>query len=171
MNLNYSFRCALLSTGIYIAIKLAAFFTHTQFTGVGAYSGLITLGLTGFPLYAGIRHKRDQKFGGFINIRQVMVAGVKISISACLLIALYTYIHYSYIDREVIVHWIAEAKRLGAQENKSEAEIQEAIKMLTEFYSPFKQATVALVGILGTGTVLSFMLSSFLVRKPKISEN
>ena len=166
MKLNFSLRCALLTTGIFIAVKLAAFFTHTQFTGIGAYSGLITLGLAGIPLFAGIKYKRDQEFGGFITIRQVMIAGVKISAQACILVALYTYLHYSYIDQEVISHWVGEAKRLGAQEHKSEAEIQEAIKMLTEFYSPFKQATVALLGILGTGTVLSFIFSTILVRKP-----
>lgn len=166
MKQSFSLRCALVTTVIFIAIKLAAFFTHTQFTGVGAYSGLITLGLAGIPLFAGIKHKRDHELGGFITIRQVMIEGVKISLSACLFVALYTFIHYSYIDRETIVHWIGEAKRLGAQEHKSEAEIQEAIKMLTEFYSPFKQSTVALLGILGTGTVLSFIFSTFLVRKP-----
>ena len=73
------------------------------------------------------RHKR---FWGFIA-----VAGVVISIQAGLLVALYTFLHYSYIDTEVIAHWTAEAKRLGALENKSEVQIQEAIKMLTEFYT------------------------------------
>jgi len=95
-----------------------------------------------------------------------MVAGVAISLQASLLAAIYTYLHYSFIDTEVLAHWTAEAKRLGAKENKSEAEIQAAIIMLTEFYSPFKQSTVALIGVLGTGAVLSFMLSTFLIRKP-----
>ena len=171
MNLSYSFRCALASTGIFIAIKLATFFTHTQFSGIGAYSGLIALALTIVPLYFGIKHKKDNELGGFITIRQVMIAGVIISIQACLLVALYTFIHYSYIDTEAVAHWTAEAKRLGAAEKKSDAEIQAAIVMLTEFYSPFKQATVALVGILGTGTVLSFMLSTFLIKNPASSQN
>ena len=171
MSLNYSFKCALASTGIFIAIKLATFFTHTQFNGIGAYSGLIALALTVVPLYFGIKHKRDHELGGYITIRQVMIAGVIISIQACAMVAIYNYIHYAYIDKEVISYWTAEAKRLGASEKKSEAEIQAAITMLTEFYSPFKQATVALTGILGTGTVLSFILSTFLMKRDPAEEN
>lgn len=170
MKLSFSFKCALLSTAIFIAIKLATFITHTQFTGMGAYSGLIALGLTAIPLYSGIKHKRDQQLGGYITIRQVMIAGVGISIQACILVAIYTYIHYSFIDTEAIAHWTEEAKKMGAKENKSAEEIQAAIEMLTEFYSPFKQATAALTGILGTGAVLSFILSTFLVKKPENSE-
>lgn len=165
MKLSFSFRCALLSAGIYIVIKLASFITHMQFTGLGAYSGLIALGLNAIPLYAGIKHKRDVELGGYITLRQSWMAGVVISLQACIFAAVYTYLHYSFIDMEVIQHWIAEAKRLGAQEHKSEAEIQDAINMLTEFYSPFKQATMAIVGILGTGAVLSFILSTFLIKK------
>lgn len=165
MNLSFSFRCALLSAGIYTAIKLASFFTHTQFTGIGAYSGLIALALNAIPLFAGIKHKRDVDHGGHITLRQSWLAGVVIALQASIIAALYTYLHYSFIDTEVIAHWTSEAQRLGAQEHKSEAEIQEAIKMLTEFYSPFKQATMALLGILGTGTVISFILSTFLFKK------
>ena len=171
MKLSYSFRCALVSTGIFISIKLLTFFTHTEFSGIGAYSGLIALGLTIVPLFFGIKHKRDHELGGYITIRQVMIAGVIISLQACAMIAIYNFIHYSFIDKEVIVYWTNEAKRLGAQEKKSDTEIQAAIVMLTEFYSPFKQATVVLIGILGTGTVLSFLLSSFLIRKQPGSAN
>ncbi len=171
MTVSYSFRCALASTGIFIAIKLANFFTHTQFTGIGAYSGLIALALTIVPLYFGIKHKRDHDLGGFITIRQVMITGVVISLQACAMVAIYNFIHYSYIDKEVIAHWTAEAKRLGAIEKKSDAEIQAVTDNLIEFYSPFKQATVALTGILGTGTVLSFILSTFLIKNPGSSEN
>ncbi|MFI5164116.1 MAG: DUF4199 domain-containing protein [Bacteroidia bacterium] len=169
--MNYSFRCALVSTGIFVAIKLSTFLTHTQFSGIGAYSGLIALALTGVPLYFGIRHKKNHELGGYITIRQVMIAGVVISLQACVMVAVYNFIHYSFIDKEVIAYWTAEAKRLGALEKKSDAEIQAAIIMLTEFYSPFKQATVALVGILGTGTVLSFILSTFFVKNPPVTEN
>ena len=138
---------------------------------LGAYSGLIALALTIVPLYFGIKHKRDNELGGYINIRQVWIAGIIISLQACILVALYTFIHYSYIDTEVIAHWVGEAKRLGAQDHKTEAEIQDAIVMVTEFYSPFKQATVAMLGILGTGAVLSFILSTFLVKKPGDTTN
>lgn len=171
MHLSYTFRCALFSAAIFIAVKLAVFFTHNQFSSAGAYAGLGSLALTVIPLYFGIKHKRDHELGGFITLRKATLTGIAISLLACLLIALYTFIHYTFIDKEVITYWINEARRLGLKENKSEAEIQAAITMLTEFYSPFKQATVALVGVLGTGTVLSFILATILVNKPFISEN
>jgi Protein of unknown function (DUF4199) len=164
MRPGYSLKCALASTAIFSAIKIANFLSHTQFSGVGIYSGLIALALTIIPLYAGIKHKRDHEFGGFISIRQVWITGIIISVQAGILIAIYTFIHYSFIDTEVIPHWVMEAKRLGLQEKKSQPEIQEAIDMLTRFYSPFKQATVASLGILGTGALFSFILSTFMVK-------
>ena len=166
MSLSYSFRCALATTGIFIAVKLGTFLTHMQFSGIGAYSGLFVLFLTVVPLYFGIKHKRDHELGGFITIRQVWLTGISISLQACILVAAYTFIHYSYIDSEVIPYWIKETNRLGVLEHKSAAEIQEGIKMVTEFYSPFKQTTGALMGILGSGAVLSFILATFLIKNP-----
>lgn len=171
MKLSFSFRCALFAAAIFISIKLITFFTHTQFSGIGAYSGLISLALLSVPLFIGIKHKRDFQFGGYITLRKAMITGVAISIMSGIIIALYNYLHYRYIDTDVISYWAQEAKRLGTAEKKSEAEIQEAINMLKEFYSPFKQATVALTGVLGAGTVLSFILSTFLIKSAPESSN
>ena len=165
MKIPYSFRFVLLSAAIYIFINLTVYFTHHQFSGIGAYSRLISLALLGIPLFAHIKHKRDLELGGFISLRQVMVAGVALSLMTCSLIAVYTYIHFKFIDQEVISYWISEAKRSGLKEKKSPEEIQAAIVMLTEFYSPFKQSTVVITGVLGTGTILSFIFSTFLVRR------
>ena len=171
MKLSFLFRCALSSSAIYIAIKLSVFFTHSQFTGIGIYSGLISLALLGIPLFIGIKHRRDSELGGYIYLRQIMITGVVISLMSSLIISIYTYVHYKFIDKDSIAYWIEEAKQLGANEKKSELEIQQAIQMLTEFYSPFKQATVALTGVLGTGAVMSFMFAAFLIKRPPASEN
>lgn len=171
MQLSYTFRCALFASALFIAVKLTLFFTHNQFSVAGGYVSLASLTLTGIPLYFGIKHKRDSELGGFITLRRATLTGVAISIIACLIVAVYTFLHYTFIDKEIITHWINEAKRLGAKENKSEEEIQAVITRLTEFYSPFKQATVALVGVLGTGTALSFILAIILVKKPETSDN
>ena len=171
MKLGFSFRCALLAAAIFISIKLITFLTHTQFSGIGAYSGLISLALLSIPLFIGIKHKRDVDFGGYITLRKAMIAGVAISIMSGIIISVYNYLHYKYIDTEVMSYWIAEAQKLGAAEKKSETEIQQAIDMLKEFYAPFKQATVALTGVLGAGTVLSFILSTFLIKHAPESSN
>ena len=163
--MNYSFKCALLAAAIFISIKLTVFLSHNEFSGIGAYSGLISLFLLCIPLFIGIKHKRDIESGGYITIRQVMITGVFISAISAVIIAAYTFIHYQFIDLEIIPYWVAEAKRLGANEHKSEAEVEQAIVMLKEFYSPFKQATVVLTGVLGIGTVLSFILSTMLIRR------
>src|SRR5436853_72210 len=101
--MSYSLRCGLVSVGIFIAITLSAFFTHSQLSGIGAYSQLIALCLSVIPLYAGIKHKRDHELGGYITIRQVMITGVIISLQTCILAAIYTYLHYSYIDTDLMV--------------------------------------------------------------------
>ena len=167
MKISFSLKCALLSAAIFIAIKLATFFTHTQLVGNGTYANLISLGLTAIPLFIGIKHKRENELGGYITIRQAFVAGVAISLQASLLAAIYTYLHNTFIDTEVIAYWTKEARRVGAELHKSEAEIQSFI----DFYSPFNQATAALMGVLGAGAVLSFMISTILVRKQDELEN
>ena len=171
MSPGHSLRYALLAAAIFISIKFSVFLSHSEFSGIGIYAGLFPLFLLSIPLYLGVKHKRDNELGGYISIRQVMVTGVLISAIASVLVAAYTYIHYKYIDLNVIAYWTDQAKTLGAKEHKSEAEIEQAIVMLQEFYSPFKQATVVLTGVLGTGTVLSFILSTFLVRKDPTLNN
>ena len=165
MKSGYSFRCALLYAALFIAIKLSVFFTHAQFISIGAYAPLIALTLIVIPLYFGIKNKRDQELNGFISLREVMKTGFFISFISSLLISVFIFIYYQYIDREIVTHWIAEAQRLGVKENKSADEIKTAIETLTRFYSPFNQVTGVLTGVLGVGIVLSFILSSFLVRR------
>ena len=171
MKPSYSLRCALLAAAIFISIKLLVFVLHAEFSGIGIYSGLISLALLSIPLFLGIKHKRDSELGGYITIRQVMIAGVFISALTSLIVAAYTFLHYKFIDLDVISYWTEQAKVLGAKEHKSAAEIEDAIIMLQDFYSPFKQATGVLTGILGVGTVMSFMLSTFLAKRGPASEN
>ena len=166
-----TFRYSLLAVVLFISIKLTVFLSHSEFSGIGVYTGLISLFLLCIPLFLGIKHKRDHELAGYITIRQVMVTGIAISAMSGLLIAAYTFIHYKYIDMDVIEHWVSEAKRLGVNEHKSEAEIEQAIVMLKEFYSPFKQATVVLTGVLGVGTVMTFILSTLLVKRDPAAEN
>lgn len=171
MKLSYSVRCALLAAGIIIFIKLAVFFTHSQFSGIGIYSGVISLGFLVVPLSFGIKHRRDYELQGFISLKQVMATGLYISAIACVIVAAFNFIYFKFIDHEIISHWQEEVKMLGEKEHKSASDIQGAIDSLTNFYSPFNQATGSLTGALGVGVVFSFIISSFLSKRPPLESN
>lgn len=163
-------RYALLASAIVISIKLLVFFTHAQFSAPGIYSGLIALSLMIVPLVLAIKGLRDEN-GGYITLKEVMKAGMGISILSGAVISAFTFLYYKFIDHETLAHLITRTEAFMLKENKPQAEIDTQVAALKEFYSPLKQATGVLTGVLIAGLILTFISSTFLVKNPPAQEN
>ena len=165
------FKYSLLASFLVISIKLLVYFTHAQFTQFGIYSGLFSLLLLIVPLFLAIKEKRDKELGGFIILKEVMKVGLGISVISGLIICAFTFLYYKFIDDEPLAQLISKTEEFMKQTKKSQSEIDIQIIALKEFYSPIRQATGVLTGVLISGLILSFICSSFLVKNPTVSEN
>ena len=164
--MSQTVRYSLLASVLVISIKLIVFFTHAQFTTAGRYSGILALALLAIPLTQAILHRRDKELNGFITLKQVMRTGLFVCVAASLIVALFNYIYFRFIDHEILAYWLTESEKSLREAKASEEDVKKAHDYLTDFYSPFSQATGGLTGVLGVGAVLSFILSTFLMRNP-----
>jgi len=162
---------SLLASFIVIATKLIVFFTHSQFTTFGIYSGLISLLFISIPLFLAIKKVRDNELGGFITLREIMKTGMGVSVISGLIISVFIFLYYKFIDHETMEQLIVKSENIMRKANKSKPEIDVAIISLKEFYSPFKQATGVLTGVLTAGVILSFLSSAVLVKNPEQKTN
>ena len=166
MKISSSIKYALFAALLVIGCKLIVFFTHSQFTTIGRYSGILALALLTIPLALAIIHKRDKEPNGFISFKQVMRTGLMVCIIASLIVAVFNYIYFKFIDHEILAYWLVESEKSLHELKSSEEDILKAYNYLTDFYSPFSQAMGGLTGILGVGAILSLILSTFLVKNP-----
>lgn len=164
-------RYAFIAAFLVIGCKLIVFFTHSQFTTFGIYSGLISLVLIIIPIFLAIKYKRDKELGGFITLKEVMKTGLFIAVIAGLLNAVFIFFYYKFIDHETLAQLTEQTESFMKKANNPQSEIDIQIISLKEFYSPFKQATGVLTGVLVAGILLSFICSTFLVKNPTAAEN
>jgi len=156
---------SLLAAFLVIATKLIVFFTHSQFSIAGRYSGLLALSLLTLPLLLAILQRRDKELNGYISLKQVMRTGLFVCVIASMLVALFNYIYFKFIDHEILSYWLVQSEKSLRDLKSSEEDIKKAHDYLTDFYSPFSQAMGGLTGVLGVGAILSFLLSPFLIKQ------
>ena len=159
--LKYAFFAA----GLIIATKMAVFFLHAQFTGFGRMSGLASLFLLILPLSIAFIQKKKEN-GGFLTLKQLMRTGLGICLLASLLVGLFNFLYFRFIDLEIINYYLEENARYMRSINQSETEIQTVLEKIKEFYSPMSQATGTLIGVLGAGALISFFMSPLIVKNP-----
>lgn len=146
-----------------ICCKLVVYFTHSQFTSFGIFSGLIGLLLISIPLVLAIR-SRKAELNGYITLKEVMKTALRISVVTALIVSIFTYFYFMFLDHETLDQLIIQTTEFLKKENKQQSEIDLAISSLKEFYAPLKQATGVLTGVLIAGLILSFISSTFLVK-------
>jgi hypothetical protein len=171
VKISSSIKYALLAALLVIGCKLIVFFTHSQFTKFGIFSGLISLFLIVVPLFLAIKNKRDKEPGGCITLKEVMKTGLFIAVIAGLLNSVFIFFYYKFIDHETLAQLIVQTESAMHKANTSQSEIDVTIINLQEFYAPFRQATGVLTGVLVAGIFLSFICSSFLVKNPPQDKN
>ncbi len=166
MKISSSVKYALFAALLVIGCKLLFFFTHSQFTAIGRYAGLGSLLLLTLPLSIAFINKRNHELGGYITLKQLMRTGLGICLFASLLVAVFDFLYFKFIDHEILAYYLSENERLMREINKPESEIQLTLNSIREFYTPLSQATGALTGVLGGGALLSFFISPLIVRNP-----
>ena len=118
-----------------------------------------------------MKERRDQEQNGFITLKECMKAGMTVSLIAGLIVMVFTFIYYAWVDHEIQKFYKDLTEAHMKSDGRSKEEIGQAMTSIAEFYSPFRQATYVLMFTLITGAILSFICSTFLVKQPDESSN
>lgn len=104
--------------------------------------------------------------GGFLSLSQALKIGLAIAAVTGIIVAIYAYIHYSYVYPEFL-EMMAEQERMKMIEGgqMTDTQIEQAMGMSSFVYTPFFMATMTLLSSLFFGFIISLIVGLIMKRK------
>jgi hypothetical protein len=136
---------------------------------IGSYIGFVAAIIPVIGIYLGIREKRFKTNFGYITFSEAFKTGIVITFIIAVLIVIFTYVYYEYINPNFVNYLAAETEKSMLQNNAGRDEINAAVTVISYQYSLNIQIIQQLLFILVGGTVISFIISMLLkkVRRSK----
>ncbi len=119
----------------------------------------------------GIKKYRDLN-NNFLSLGQAMKVGVGIALIGGLISAIYTYLFFSVIEPDMMnqIMVVAEEKMLEQNPDMSDDQIETALGFSKIFMSPFAMSTMAIIGSLFMGAIIS-LIGGLILKKEDVSYN
>ena len=129
---------------------------------------LLPLVVTIIVMWLGIRAAREEAKDRSLGYGKGVGTGVLIALYAGLIGAIYTYIHFTFINPTFADYAIDMVRQQWAAKGMSDGQMEAAEKFTRLMYKP---AVLAILGAIFSplvGLVISLILSAFLTRKPVV---
>lgn len=129
---------------------------------------LLPLAMTIIVMWLGIKATREEAKDRSLSYGKGVGTGVLIALYAGLIGAIYTFIHFTFINPNFADYAIDMVRQQWIARGMSDSQMEAAEKFTRLMYKP------AVLAILGTifspliGLVISLILSAFLKRKPEV---
>jgi hypothetical protein len=151
-----------------IVVSLISFFLGYQTDKInnGGWFGIIPLIVSIVILFLGIKAVREEQAGKYLTYGKGVGTGVLISLYAGLIGALYTYVHFTYINPNFPDYLIEASRIKWAAAGMSESKMEAAEKGLRMFTKPLLQSVFGIIASVFFGLILSLIISAFLKRNP-----
>lgn len=151
-----------------IVVTLISFFLGYQTDKIssGTWFGFMPLVVSIVVLILGIKAVREEQPGQYLTYGKGVRTGVLIALYSSLIGAVYTYIHFTYINPDFADHMIEVSRAKWAAAGMSESAMEGAEKFTRAIFRPLAQSILALVLGIVFGTILSLIISIFLKRNP-----
>lgn len=148
--------------GLSVLLKLAVFFSATQFETFGRFAIFGNIFFLLLGIFFGLRlHK--QKVLSKSSYLEDFKAGMRVAAYYALFMSAFVFLYYNYIDPDYFEIRLAKQLEI-ARENQMD--LEQVKKTGAFFLSPFFQTTISLLGFLLLGSFYSAILA-FLMRKMK----
>jgi hypothetical protein len=154
-----------------IVVTLVSFFLgyQTDKMNSGSWYGIIPAIVAIVVLYLGIKAVREEQEGKYMTYGKAVSTGALIALYSCLIGAIYTYIHFRYINPNFPDYVIESSRVKWAAAGMPESKMDGAEKGVRMFTKPIIQAGfVLIVGIL-FDLILTLIIAAFLKRNPPVS--
>ena len=162
--MSTKFFYALVLTISMIVLQLLLFFTglQTEHLAAGQYAQWLGVVIDAVVLWLGIRAVRDEQPGRTLTYGQRLGAGVMISLYSGLMSAVYTYLHFRFINVNFADYTIDMVRAKWAAAGLAESQMAQAEKMTRAMLAPGIQALLVPVFTVLIGTVLSLIIAALL---------
>ena len=144
--------------------QLLLFFTglQTENLATGQYVQWLAIVIDAAVLWLGIKAVRDEHPGRTLTYGQRLGAGVMISLYSGLMSAVYTYLHFRFINVNFAEYTIDMVRAKWAAAGLAESQMAQAERMTRMMLAPGVQALLVPVFTVLIGTVLSLIIAALL---------
>lgn len=108
---------------------------------------------------------RDKYFGGFIEYGKVFMIGMLTSLFISIIVALYTFVFFKYIDPGAMEEAVSIAEKKMMDKGLSDQEIEQGLAMMQKFQSVGMYTFFALIGNFIFGVIFSLITSIFIKKE------
>lgn len=163
--LTYGTYCAVASA----ALNLVLYFSglQTDKMALGQYVQWLGIVFFAVVLFFGMKDVRSAKPNQEICYSGAFVAGLLISVFAGLFGAIYTYIHFTFVNPDFPQYLNDFTRAQLEAKGVPSANIEAALNMQTLFVKPWIQAVIAVFVTPIMGVLVSLILAIFVKRTPK----
>ena len=158
----------LLAIGLALVTKVILFYTDPMHEGVGQFYMLIAPTFTIAMLYPGMILTRNIEFEGFVSGRIISAAGVRIAVISGGINALFDYLYYTVINKQVLAHHLSSVvAKINADTSLDAAMKDSSVKGAANFFSPFMQTTFPMFICIGAGIFFTIVFAYFIRKYPE----
>jgi hypothetical protein len=123
-------------------------------------------------LIYGIKDYRDNYLGGYISYGKSLGTGTLIALFASIITAFYLFIFLSFIDQAFIANIVEKSMQAMREQNKTEEEIEMAMKYSHIWANPTMFAIISIIGTTFIGFIFSLIISIFMKKEdPSFESN
>lgn len=170
--MSTKFFYALVLTLATIVLQLLLYFSglQTEKLATGQYVQWLGLVIMAVVLYLGIKAVRNEMPGGTMRYGQGVGAGVLISLYSGLMGAVYTFIHFTFINTGFADFTIALTREKWATRGLTPQQMEGAEAITRKMLQPGVQAVLGVVFSVLIGLILSLIIAAVLKRaKPAVA--
>ena len=131
---------------------------------LGQYIGIVSAIIPIMGIYFGIKERRDKVNFGYISFKDAFRTGIVITFIIGVMIVVFTYIYYEYINPDFVNILSTETEKTLIQNNASRDDINAALEIVRYQYSFSVQIIQQLLFVFVGGTIISIILA-FLLKK------
>jgi len=167
--MSTKFFYALVLTLATIVLQLLLFFSgfQTEKLATGQYLQWLGLVIMAVVLWLGIKAVRDEKPHRTMTYGQRVGTGVLISLYSGLMGAVYTFIHFTFINTGFADYTIALTREKWAAKGLTQAQMEGAEAITRKMLLPGVQAILGVLFAVLIGLVLSLIISALVKPKPQ----
>lgn len=112
-------------------------------------------------IFFGIISFRDNYLGGFISYGKCIAVGVMISLFASILLAIYSYLFFTFFDQSSIQKILDLTEEKLVQQEMTEEQIEMAMKYTAKFMTPIWMSAINILSYTFWGTIISLIIGIF----------
>ena len=136
-----------------------------NFHELGMYVGIVSVMIPVIGIYYGIKERRDKTNFGYIIYRDAFRTGIVITFIMAVMIVVFTYVYYEYINPNYVNYLAAETEKRLIQKNAGRDEINAAVTITKYRFSLNVQIIQQMLLILLGGMVITSIVSYILKRE------